>query len=192
VPPRHLKVTQDQYFGAALEHLAEHGPEGLTIGALCKALGVTSGSFYHYFRGWGGFVDALLAHWETERTDRVALTAAAQVEPVQRLLVLRREAVGLPHRAEAAIRAWGRSEPRVRAAQERVDARRLEAITTIIASAGVRAGEASRLARMGLAMMVGVQNLGTPADTEALDGMLGELVGLVRAHAAPAVPRQGG
>lgn len=181
--PRNLKVTQEQYFTAALEHLADQGAEGMTIGVLCRALGVTSGSFYHYFGNWGGFLDALLAHWEERQTDRIAARAAAQATPDQRLRVMQAEAAELPHEAEAAIRAWGQSEEKVRLVQERVDTRRREELRTIMMDAGVLPEDAARLSMMGMAVLVGVQQLQRPVDVPMLFTLLEELADTVRRYA---------
>jgi AcrR family transcriptional regulator len=182
--PRNLKVTQEQYFTAALEHLADHGAEGLTIGALCRALGVTSGSFYHYFGNWGGFLDALLEHWEDVQTGRIVARAASQATADKRLAVLQSEAAELPHEAEAAIRAWGQGEEKVRLAQQRVDTRRREELEAIIIDVGVAPDDAARLATMGMAVLVGIQQLQRPVDVPMLFTLLEELANTVRRYAA--------
>lgn len=186
--PRNLKVTQDQYFTAALDHLAAHGAEGLTIGNLCRALGVTSGSFYHYFGNWGGFLDALLEHWEDEQTNRIVARAASQATPRDRLRVLQTEAAELPHEAEAAIRAWGRSEEKVRRSHERVDERRREELRTIITDVGVPPADAERLSVLGMAVLVGIQQLQRPVDVPTLAALLEELATTIRRYAADDVP----
>lgn len=183
--PRNLKVTQEQYFTAALEHLAAHGAEGLTIGVLCRTLGVTSGSFYHYFGNWDGWLDALLGYWEDRQTDRIVARAATQATPEKRMRVLQAEAAELPHEAEAAIRAWGRSEEKVRVVQERVDTRRREELRTIMVEVGVRPDDAERLSTMGMAVLVGIQQLQRPVDVPLLFTLLEELADTVRRYAGP-------
>jgi len=182
--PRHLKVTQEQYFEAALARLAERGAEGLTIVALCGRLGVTSGSFYHYFGSWSGFVDALLAHWEAEQTQRIVELARATASPGERLEVMRQQAVALPHEAEAAIRAWGRGDAKVGAVLRRVDNRRHAELRAILIDLGVEPTTAQRLATMGVALLIGMQQLQRPVDPGTLGGLFAELERLVQRHAA--------
>lgn len=182
--PRHLKVTQEQYFAAALSQLAAQGAEGLTISRLCQALGVTSGSFYHYFGGWAGFVEALLAHWEDEQTQRIVRLARAEAGAEQRLDVLRRQATALPHEAEAAIRAWSRGDRRVDQAQRKVDAQRHAALRAIIVDLGLPAPDAERLATTGMALLVGMQQLHRPVDLGLLNAVFDEFERTIRFHAS--------
>jgi AcrR family transcriptional regulator len=189
--PRHVKVTQEQYFAAALERLAADGPEGLTIGWLCGQLGVTSGSFYHYFGGWARFVEALLEHWEAEQTHRIVELAHGRANVEQRLNVMQQQASELPHAAEAAIRAWGRSDDRVRDALRRVDALRHAEVRALIAGIGVDPEQAELLATMALALLVGMQQLQRPVDVDVLRGMFDELGRTVRRYAGRAVGSPG-
>ncbi|HEX4250650.1 MAG TPA: TetR/AcrR family transcriptional regulator [Pseudonocardia sp.] len=178
-PARHQKVTQEQYFEAALARLAAHGVDGLTIGGLCSELGVTSGSFYHYFGSWAGFVAALLAHWEAEQTQRIVDQARAVVDPEIRLDLLRDQASGLPHNAEAAIRAWSQADEVVGQAQRRVDAMRRGQLREAVLGMGVPVERAERLATMGLALLVGLQQLERPVDEVALRAVFDEFGTLV-------------
>ncbi len=186
--PRNLKVTQDQYFAAALDRLADQGAEGLTIGVLCRALGVTSGSFYHYFGNWGGFVEALLAHWEDQQTGRILARSAAAATAENRLVVLQTEAAELPHEAEAAIRAWGQRNETVRQAQQRVDERRREELQAIIVDLGVGPDDAARLAAMGLSVLVGIQQLQRPVDVPMLHALFEELASTIRRYTTSSRP----
>jgi AcrR family transcriptional regulator len=147
---------------------------------------VTSGSFYHYFGGWAGFVEALLTHWEAEQTQRIVELARAAADPEQRLDVLRQQATDLPHDAEAAIRAWGRGEQRVSQTQQRVDARRHAALLAIVSDLGVQPEDAERLATTGMALLVGMQQLQRPVDIDMLGAVFDELGRTIRDYAARA------
>ena len=178
-PARHQKVTQGQYFEAALARLAAHGADGLTIGGLCAEIGVTSGSFYHYFGSWAGFVAALLAHWEAEQTQRIVDQASAVADPEVRLDLLREQAGALPHDAEAAIRAWSHADEAVGQAQFRVDRLRHNQLREAVLGMGVPADRADRLATMGLALLVGLQQLARPVDGVALRAVCDEFGAMV-------------
>ena len=184
-----VQVGPVQYFDAAMELLAAGGPAELKIGTLCTALGVTSGSFYHHFGGWSGFVRALLEHWETEQTARIVeLTRSATDDPVERLDVLKRLAVTLPHAAEAAIRAWAALDRDVATALRRIDDRRLAALEGVLAGAIPDRAIAARLASFGQSMLVGFQQIHHPPDAQLLGALLDDYHVLVLAH----VPRRDG
>ena len=63
--------TANLYFQSATQLLATHGRAGVTIAALSRDIGVSSGSFYHHFGSWDGFVARFLEHWEDEQTERI-------------------------------------------------------------------------------------------------------------------------
>ena len=55
--------SSGDYFAAARDLMADGDPRKVTIDALCKRVGTTSGSFYHHFGSLDGFVAALAADW---------------------------------------------------------------------------------------------------------------------------------
>lgn len=178
-----LVVTKDDYFAAALDVLATQGHAALKIGSLCRDLGVTTGSFYHYFGGWDAFVRELLAHWEQERTRRVIDLTTAEQDPYARVRMLRKLATTLPHDAETAIRAWSHVNPAVDEVQRRVDQERLDALRTVIRGVVPNAREAQMLATIGMTLLVGAQQWRTPVDIRELGRMLDQFQALVLQHA---------
>ncbi|WP_281689619.1 TetR/AcrR family transcriptional regulator [Pseudonocardia thermophila] len=184
-----VQVGPEQYYAVAMQLLAEHGPAELKIATLCARLGVTSGSFYHHFDGWSGFVRGLLAHWEVEQTAKVVeVTESVTDDPVERLDVLRRFAVSLPHAAEAAIRNWAALDPEVGLAQRRVDERRRAALEDVLAGAVRDRADAARLASLGMSILVGFQQIHHPPDPSLLRMHLEDYHVLVLRH----VPRPDG
>lgn len=158
------QIGAEQYFGAAMTILAREGAAGLKIGPLCRALGVTSGSFYHHFGSWAGFVRALLQHWEAEQTARVVEMARAAPDPLARMAVLKRLTVELPHDSEAAIRSWAAMDPEVGRSQRRVDAQRRIAVEQVLAAVVGNREDAARLAVLGLSILAGFQQTCSPRD----------------------------
>ncbi|MBC3189692.1 TetR/AcrR family transcriptional regulator [Pseudonocardia sp. C8] len=179
------QVAAEQYFASAMTILGRDGAAGLKIGPLCRSLGVTSGSFYHHFGSWAGFVRGLLQHWEDEQTGRVVELARATSDPLERLRVVRRLAVELHHGAEVAIRAWAQLDPEVGRAQSRVDVQRRIALEQVIGDLVASREDAHRLAVLGYSLLVGFQQTCSPGDRELLGRMFDDFQGLVLAHAAP-------
>lgn len=179
-----LVVTREDYFAAALDVLARQGHAALKIGSLCRAIGVTTGSFYHYFGGWDGFVRALLEHWETDKTARAIALAEAEPDPLARMDTLKRLALALPHDAETAIRAWGHTHAGVAEVQRRVDQERLAGLRSVILGVVPDPRETDRLAMTGMSLLVGVQQWRSPVDIGELAEMLDEFEALVLSRSA--------
>ncbi|HEX3334480.1 MAG TPA: helix-turn-helix domain-containing protein [Acidimicrobiales bacterium] len=179
MPPEGLRPGA--YFETGLELLAERGFRGLTIAALCERLGVTKGSFYHHFSDMAEFVDQLLEHWAREHASRLIALSESVTDPTERYDLLEGIAVGLPHGAEAAIRAWSWTNEAVASAQRKVDAMRLDHLTT----SGVEAGESPERARLmaliSLGTLVGLQQLERPPSVESMRQVFAELRSWVRA-----------
>ena len=68
--------TRESYLETGLEVLSDLGYGGLKLAEVCNRLGVTTGSFYHYFASWSAYSQELVAHWVQDRTMRVAAASA--------------------------------------------------------------------------------------------------------------------
>lgn len=175
-------ATPQAYFDQALRLLAREGRNGLRIGRLCAGLGVTSGSFYHHFGSWEGFVAALLEHWEREEVGRIVELVNASDDPGERITRMKHLALTVPHEAETAIRAWATVDPTVEAAQRAVDRGRLRALSDVLAPVVVDAERRERLAALGVAVLAGHQQIAGVTGVD-LAALLEEFETLVRMHA---------
>jgi len=181
-------LTRERYFEAALDVIAGQGVEAVTIAALCQRLDVTIGSFYHHFKGREGFLGAFYAWWETEHAFHLVDQARREPDPVARLSLLKRLAAGLPHGAEAAIRAWSRSHPDAAAAQRRVDEARIAVVVDTLRQVGLPPARARTLGMMAVSVLIGAQQLGRLDDAATGRRVFDELeTWLTTAAAAPAV-----
>jgi hypothetical protein len=93
-------------------------------------------------------------------------------DPEARFELLSDIAVGLPHEAEAALRAWGRSNAEVRAVVERVDQARERHLAESLMLFGLSAEVAELRAHISVAILVGTQQRENPVDVERLRAML--------------------
>jgi AcrR family transcriptional regulator len=123
-----IVAARESYFETGLEVLADTGFGGLKLAEVCSRLGVTSGSFYHYFGSWGAYTKELVAYWRQDRTVRVIDVIRSQPDPRKRIEAIIAVALRLPHSAEAAIRAWSSVDPWVLAVQREVDQQRFDII----------------------------------------------------------------
>jgi AcrR family transcriptional regulator len=179
------RLTPEDYFREALAVLGESGSEALTIAVLCERLEITKGSFYHHFGGMPGFVAQLLEYWEREHSERLIRISKAQPDPTLRISTLTDMGVALPHGSEAAIRAWGRSNPEVAEVVLRVDRRRERHLTDAVVALGIDRQRARLLARIALNVLVGVQQREHPVDLKRLRQMFEEVNRMVFLEADP-------
>jgi AcrR family transcriptional regulator len=179
------RLSAEDYFREALAVLGEFGSEAMTIAVLCERLDVTKGSFYHHFGSMPGFISQLLAFWESEHSERLIAISKAQPDPGLRMTTLIDLAVGLPHAPEAAIRAWGRSNPEVAEATARVDKRRERHVADAIAALGIDRPRARLLTRISMNLLVGTQHREHPVDLKRLRQMFEEVNKLVFVEADP-------
>jgi AcrR family transcriptional regulator len=119
-------ASRESYFETGFDVLADTGYAGLKLAEVCKRLGVTTGSFYHFFPNWAAYTSALVGHWAQDRTVRLVESARAQPDPRRRIDALVQQALALPHGAEAAIRVWSALDPEVYAVQRMVDQQRFD------------------------------------------------------------------
>jgi hypothetical protein len=112
---------------------------------------------------------------------------SSERDPRRRLAVLRQLGVDMPHELEHAIRAWGASYPPAAVAQQRVDDARRELLVSTFTELGIESRRARVLARIGPAIVAGVQDLQRTVDRAALDEVLTEYQRWIEAS-VPAAP----
>jgi AcrR family transcriptional regulator len=161
-------ISKESYIETGLEVLSDLGYGGLKLAEVCNRLGVTTGSFYHYFSSWSAFGQELVAYWVHARTVRVADNLRAEPDPRRRVDVLIQEALLLPFEAEAAIRVWSSIDQTVHEVQAEVDRQRYE----MLLDAGVEIlgdrRQAERFATTALYLLVGCEQSTLPRDPEHL------------------------
>ncbi|NMO05275.1 TetR/AcrR family transcriptional regulator [Gordonia sp. TBRC 11910] len=177
-----LLVTREMYYDAAMRLLATEGVSSLKIARLCRELNVSSGSFYGYFGSLDGFVADFLDYWEETQTANVVEMSLAPVDPKKRVRALKELGGGLPHDAEAAIRGWAHTNERVAAAQKRVDARRQQAMADVIGPIVGNRAQARKLAAMGMALLIGLQQWKSPVTKRDYNLLFNEYERVIMDH----------
>ena len=169
-----MRQSKDDYYRTALELLAEGGVDALTMANLCARLGVTTGSFYAHFGGIREFHSAFLEQWADGRVYALKEQVRNTTDPLERVDLLRRIAISLNHEAESAIRGWARTNPMVADYQRVVDAAREAVLTQAFLDIGIDKKEARVLARIGLTILVGTQQIEDKVDRKRLKALLSE------------------
>lgn len=175
-------VTKEQYFDTAVVVLAEFGFKGLNIGVLCRRLGVTSGSFYHHFGSWQGFVDTLLEHWENRQMVELRALDVGHGDADADVRAMSVLASGLEHGAEAALRAWAANDESVHVTVKRVDESRRRTVHRVVDGVVDDAATATVVTEFGMAMIIGYQQLAAAGESTELDHLLAEYARLIYSH----------
>lgn len=160
-------VSREAYFDTGLDVLADLGYAGLKLAEVCRRLGVTSGSFYHYFPSWSAYTTALIAHWRGLTAHRTA-GLRTELDPRRRLDAVIAIGHALPHKADAAIRTWSSMDPEVRTAQEEVDRARFEVIRDAAFEILGNERQAQLFASWAVYLLVGYEQCTLPPDNTGL------------------------
>ena len=79
------RLNRQDWIGAALREINEHGIGGVSVEPLARSLGATKGSFYWHFRDREELVTEALSHWEQLGTEAVIATLGSLDDPRARL-----------------------------------------------------------------------------------------------------------
>jgi AcrR family transcriptional regulator len=148
------------WFGAALELLGEHGPDGITVAALCNRLSVTKGSFHWHFEGMPQFLAALAEHWQGLQETRLA-EDEAQPDALARLQCFHQRLLTARDPAETAWRARAHTEAVIADAVRRVDRRR-QAMLAITIGEVIADPDVDLLAEITLGLGIGLRESEQP------------------------------
>lgn len=169
-------ISREAYFDTGLAVLSDLGYGGLKLAAVCGRLGVTTGSFYHYFANWSAYTTGLIQHWQEALTLRLVEEVNAEPDPRRRLDALIQIGLGLPHGAEAAIRSWSSTDPDVRATQAEVDQQRFDTLYESALEILHNERQAQLFAAWGMYLLVGYEQIAMPNDDDALAWIAGQLL----------------
>jgi AcrR family transcriptional regulator len=152
-----VRTPRTAWVDAALEALAEGGPEAVRVEVLATGLGVTKGGFYWHFTDRTALIAELLDTWEQRVVEDVITRLESEDvdarTKLQHLFELASER-GM-HRVELAVRDWARRDPDVAGRLHRVDTRRLDYLRSLFRSLGADDDEAEVRGLTTLALFVG-------------------------------------
>ncbi|HEY9316083.1 TetR/AcrR family transcriptional regulator [Williamsia sp.] len=176
-------TSRETYFEAGLDILATSGYGALKLSEVCQRLCVTTGSFYHFFKNWGAYTEALLQHWLNTRTVQEMAFARSIPGAFDRVSALVQIGLSLPHGAEAAIRTWSNISDEVRPIQEEVDKNRYDIFYESTFELVGDPEQAHRFANWALYLLIGYEQASLPRDLESLKWIADQLLDAIVAQA---------
>lgn len=151
--------SQQDWVNGAVAALGDGGIDAVRVEPLAKALGVSKGSFYHHFSNRRALLLALLDQWEQLGTSAIIdVVETASDEPAGQLAALVRISCtpdALGDAVETSIRTWAASDDIARDVVARVDQRRLDYVTTLLVSTGLKKAQAKRRTAMFYRVIIG-------------------------------------
>jgi AcrR family transcriptional regulator len=181
-------VSREAYFETGLDVLSDLGYGGLKLAEVCNRLGVTTGSFYHYFPSWPTFTRELVGHWMQGRTVQVVEAVRAEPDPRRRIDTLIQVGLGLPHGAEAAIRVWSSVDSEVYTVQAAVDQQRFDILFESAFEILQNKRQAQMFASWGVYLLVGYEQATLPRDANVLEWIVGQLLDALDSGRFASVP----
>jgi AcrR family transcriptional regulator len=176
------------YFETGLDVLSDLGYGGLKLAEVCNRLGVTSGSFYHFFDNWPTYTRELVEHWRQASTVELVTWLREESDPRRRIDNIIDTGLNLPHRAEAAIRAWSGADPDVYAVQVDVDKERHQILRESALEILHHERQAQLFADWAVYLLVGYEQVTLPPDRAALQWVVGQLLDALDAGRFASVP----
>jgi AcrR family transcriptional regulator len=183
-------ISRDAYFETGLDVLSDLGYGGLKLAEVCHRLGVTTGSFYHYFPSWSVYTKALVQHWMEARTLHLIDLMRAEPDARRRIDSLINIGLTLPHGAEAAIRAWSSVDEGVHTVQVEVDKQRFDIMYESALEILGDKRQAQLFADWGVYLLVGYEQSTLPRDSDALAWIVAQLLDALDAGRFASVPAE--
>ena len=152
------RLSADQWIDIALRELSEHGPDALTIDALCHRTGKTKGSFYAHFGSHGAFLGSLVRCWLERNTEALLQVVDLEPTPQSRLGKLNALALRLDAKLDQGMRALAERHPALSEAVSEVDSIRITNLARLHrAVRNCSEAEAIDLATIEYAAFIGFQ-----------------------------------
>lgn len=154
------RFRRGDWLALGLAALAEQGPSGLTIEALCRRAGKTKGSFYAHFPAIEAYLAALAGHWRETYTLRLTQEVDKGGAARDRLIALDRMALALDVHVEQGMRRLAQLDAGAAATCAEVDRERIGYLEKLHGESGrFTPDEALALARVEYAAFIGFQQL---------------------------------
>ena len=151
-----VRTPRGAWIEAALQALAEGGPDAVRVEALAARLGVSKGGFYWHFDDREALIEEMLDAWEKAVVeDVIARVESEPVDPRAKLQHLFELAPSVDFPVELAIRDWARRDAAVAERVRRVDNRRMEYLRSLFGQFCADEDDAEARSMLAFSLFVG-------------------------------------
>lgn len=158
------KTTHEEWLEASRVMLIEDGIERVKVDRLAKKLDVSRGGFYWFFKNRQDLLFQLLDDWQSAEKDPFTYILKDRNFPAMERLLKYAKAVmssiGFDPALDMAIRDWARISAEVKEVVEKVDDRRIQALSGLFAEMGENKEEAFIRARIYYFHQIGYYTIG--------------------------------
>jgi len=127
-----VRITREDWLNVSLDALISSGVDQVKILTLAAKLGVSRSSFYWFFESREQLLDVLLDNWKRKNTrgivEHCAIESASITEAILNVADCWLDDALFDPRLDFAIRAWARTDDRVRKIVDQADETRVEAL----------------------------------------------------------------
>lgn len=180
------RYTAAHWIALGHKALAEGGADAVKLEAICKAAGLTRGSFYHHFKDHPAFLAALAAAWADRNTSRLmAGLGTDNGQPDADARTLNERAFDLDFALEVGMRDLARRHPAVAEIVAETDDRRLAVLRDLAqARFGLSSDKAADVAFLEYAAFCGMMLIRPGLDRATRDRLSRLLDDMTRRQAA--------
>jgi|SRR5215207_4232513 len=150
------RTPRGAWIEAALQALANGGPEAVRVESLAASLGVSKGGFYWHFKDRQALLDEALDGWEKAVAEDVIIRVEGESDgPQAKFRRLFELAASADFPIELAVRDWARRDAAVATRVRRVDNRRMEYLRSLFAQLGLDADEVETRSLVVFSLFIG-------------------------------------
>ncbi|MFS0838823.1 TetR/AcrR family transcriptional regulator [Paenibacillus sp. 1P03SA] len=148
-----MQLTREDWVKAGIHKLAKSGIHEVRVEVLAKALRISKGSFYHYFRDRKELLDSMLDYWEDHATKRIIENVEQGTFSLEQLLHL--SINNGDKQIETGIYAWAKHDPVVASRLVDIEEQRIHFLSVLYQKRGLTLPEAADRARLTYLTYVG-------------------------------------
>ncbi len=177
---KNKRLTRSVWVDAGMDVLRKQGADALKAEPMARHMKTTKGSFYWHFKDVEDFHVAILKLWEQAAIAELSRVLEEQPGGVACFQALARSLAdpdkGNPVlQGEAAVRAWSTNTKLAANVVARVDAARMDVLTTVLKHIGIGNPEVAHMV-YGAAVGIGMVKAGKTRDKSDAIGSLVDLV----------------